>query len=46
MILYKFFSFWLNAVINGCYVTWNYLTLEDVNHYTDWLGPIDVQAKE
>lgn len=45
-MLYKFFSFCFQILLYGCYVSWSYLTPEDVNHYTDWLGPRDVQAKE
>ena len=37
--IYKFFIFWFQAITNANFVSWNYITPEDVNFYQEWLGP-------
>jgi hypothetical protein len=43
---YYIHAFLFNSLVNWTIVTHKTLTLEDVNYYEEWLGPIDEQRRE
>ena len=45
-MLYKFFVFLFQLFTNGNLTTWRYLSEQDVDYYSEWLGPKEIQDKE
>lgn len=43
---YKFVCFMFSVFTNFNFPTWHYMTLDEVSHYEEWLGPRAEQAKE
>ena len=45
-VCYKVSTFLFQLITNFHFVRFKRLTMEDVNHYTEWLGPVEVQERE